>query len=61
MKAMEPESKEYLDEYGIENEKPSKWQFDFFTRMFETSRVLDVSEEMLSNTKRFWDIKKQSN
>ncbi len=60
MKAIEPESTEYLDEYGIENEKPSKWQFDFFTRMFETSRVLDVSEEMLSNKNRFWDTKKQS-
>lgn len=61
MKALEPEDKGFLDEYGIENEQPSKWQFDFFTRMFETSRVLEVSEDLLANRNRFWDTKRQSN
>jgi hypothetical protein len=61
MEALEPEDKAFLDEYGIENEQPSKWQFDFFTRMFETSRVLEVSEDLLANRNRFWDAKRQSN
>lgn len=60
MKALEPDNLDYLNEYGIENEKPSTWQFDFFTRMFETSRVMEVSEELLANRNRFWDTKKQS-
>lgn len=60
MKALEPDDLGYLDEYGIENEQPAKWQFDFFTRMFETSRVLEVSEELMANRNRFWETKKQS-
>lgn len=60
MKALEPDDKGYLDEYGIENEQPSRWQFDFFTRMFETSRVMEVSEELMANRNRFWETKKQS-
>ncbi|MCX7922496.1 MAG: nucleotidyltransferase family protein [Clostridia bacterium] len=57
MKALEPEDKEYLNEYGIENEKPAKWQFDFFTRLFETTRVLEVSEEALEKRNQFWQAK----
>jgi hypothetical protein len=60
MKALEPDDLGYLDEYGIENEQPAKWQFDFFTRMFETSRVLEVSEELMANRNRFWETKKKS-
>lgn len=59
MNELEPEDKGYLDEYGIENEQPAKWEFDFFTRMFETGRVLEVSEDLLANRNRFWDTKKQ--
>ncbi|MFZ5989292.1 MAG: nucleotidyltransferase domain-containing protein [Bacillota bacterium] len=60
MSSLEPHDKGYLDEYGIENQQPSKWQFDFFTRMFETSRVLEVSEDLFANRNRFWETKKQA-
>ncbi|RCX12555.1 putative nucleotidyltransferase-like protein [Anaerobacterium chartisolvens] len=60
MAQLEPENKDYLDEYGIENQKPAKWEFDFFTRMFETCRVLEISEDMMSGTDRFWSTKKNS-
>lgn len=59
MAALRPEDLDYLDEYGIENETPSRWQFDFFTRLFETTRVLEVSRELMSNRDRFWETKKE--
>jgi hypothetical protein len=55
MDALEPENKDYLDEYGIENEKPCKWQFDFLTRMFETNRLSEISEELLAKKNSFWE------
>jgi hypothetical protein len=57
MNALEPDDIGYLDEYGVENETPSKWQFDFFTRLFETDRVLEISETALEKKKSFWDTK----
>lgn len=60
MEQLEPEDLNYLDEYGIENEKPAKWQFDFFTRLFETSRVLEISHDLLAKRNKFWETKRQS-
>lgn len=60
MKALEPEDKSYLNEYGIENEQPQTWKYDFFTRMFDTSRVLEVSNDVLEQENRFWSTKNQS-
>jgi hypothetical protein len=57
MKALEPEDKDYLDEYGIDGEKPSKWKFDFFTRLFETSRVLELSDDALLTKSKFVEKK----
>lgn len=60
MAALEPEDKSYLDEYGIENEQPSKWQYDFFTRIFDTNRVLEINQDLLGERNRFWAAKLQS-
>jgi hypothetical protein len=46
MSILEPENKDYLNEYGVEKEKPFKWQHDFFTRLFETSRIMELSDEV---------------
>ncbi|MEK4059713.1 MULTISPECIES: nucleotidyltransferase domain-containing protein [unclassified Paenibacillus] len=59
MKALEPEDKAYLDEYGIENTVTAKWEVDFFTRIFDTSRILQVSEEMLTAKNRFWSTRNE--
>ncbi|MFZ5989707.1 MAG: nucleotidyltransferase domain-containing protein [Bacillota bacterium] len=57
MKALEPDNKDYLDEYGIDGEKPSKWKFDFFTRLFETSRVLELSDDAMLTKNKFIEKK----
>lgn len=42
MARLEPENKDYLDEYGVENDSPSKWACDFSTRLFDLNRVQEV-------------------
>lgn len=59
MEALEPEDKGYLDEYGIENETTARWEADFFTRMFDSARVLQVSKEMMGPRDRFWSSRKE--
>lgn len=61
MSSLEPEDKSYLDEYGIENEEPRKWEFDFFTRLFDTDRVLEINAESMAKKNEFWDSKMQGN
>ncbi|HHV28800.1 nucleotidyltransferase domain-containing protein [Acetivibrio mesophilus] len=58
MKALEPEDKGYLDEYGVEKEKPFKWNYDFFTRIFESDRILEVDQD--ATKIRFKEAKKES-
>jgi hypothetical protein len=40
--SIEPKNKRFLDEYGIENSEPSVWEFAFFTRLFDSNRVLST-------------------
>lgn len=57
MDRIKPEDLSYLDEYGIENKEVSKWECDFFTRLFDTDRVLELNEEQCRNMERFVDAK----
>lgn len=50
----------YLDEYGIENKEPSNWNCDFFTRLFDTNRIVDLNEIQCKNISRFVDAKIES-
>lgn len=56
MDSLRPEDLTYLDEYGIENQEPSVWKVDFFTRLFDTNRVLSV-EGQTTGMSRFMDAK----
>lgn len=56
MDSLRPEDLTYLNEYGIENREPSVWKVDFFTRLFDTNRVLLVEGET-SGMSRFMDAK----
>jgi hypothetical protein len=58
--SIRPADLSYLDEYGIENQTPSRWEFDFFTRLFDTNRVLKLSEEQCKNMAKFIDAKVES-
>ncbi|NLK34663.1 MAG: hypothetical protein GX301_04340, partial [Gracilibacteraceae bacterium] len=49
----------YLDEYGIENQEPSIWKVDFFTRLFDTNRVLYV-EGQTTGMSRFMEAKMEA-
>ncbi len=60
MNALRPEDLTYLDEYGIENKEPSIWEYDFFTRLFETDRVLTLAENQVSGMKKYLDAKAES-
>jgi len=42
MKRIQPASIEYLDEYGVENDKPTKWACDFSARLFDSNRVQEI-------------------
>ena len=57
MHALEPADLAYLDEYGIENQKPAKWEYDFFTRLFDSSRILAVDPDKTRNIERFIEAK----
>ncbi|MDP4094933.1 MAG: nucleotidyltransferase family protein [Bacillota bacterium] len=57
MNSLRPDDLSYLDEYGIENKEPSIWEFDFFTRLFDTNRVLSITEDKLSGMSRYLDAK----
>jgi len=56
MDSLRPDDLTYLDEYGIENREPSVWKVDYFTRLFDTNRVLLVEGET-SGMSRFMDAK----
>lgn len=56
MDSLRPEDLTYLNEYGIENREPSVWKVDFFTRLFDTNRVLMVEGET-SGMSRFMEAK----
>ena len=60
MTSLRPEDLSYLDEYGIENKEPSKWEFDFFTRLFDTNRVLGIAQDKLEGMSRYFDAKAKS-
>lgn len=60
LNALRPDDLTYLDEYGIENKEPSIWEYDFFTRLFETDRVLTLAENQVSGMKKYLDAKAKS-
>ncbi|QNU67456.1 nucleotidyltransferase family protein [Ruminiclostridium herbifermentans] len=60
LNALRPDDLTYLDEYGIENKEPSLWEYDFFTRLFETDRVLTLAENQLSGMNKYLDAKAKS-
>ncbi len=57
---LKPEVLTYLDEYGIENKEASRWEWPFFTRLFDTDRVLQLTEKQCENMGRFVDAKIKS-
>lgn len=50
---LRPEDLSYLDHYAIENEEPSTWEFDFFTRLFDVNRILSIDENKVAGFRRF--------
>ncbi len=60
MSELRPDDLTYLDEYGVENEEPAIWEYDFFTRLFDTNRVLTLKEEQYSKLSRFFTAKEKS-
>jgi hypothetical protein len=60
MADLKPADLSYLDEYGIENKEPSVWEFDFFTRLFDTNRVLGITQDKLEGMSRYLDAKIKS-
>ncbi len=57
MDSLQPEDLEYLDQYAIENKEPSKWEFDFFTRLFDVNRILSIDKSKAEGMTRFLDAK----
>lgn len=60
MSSLQPADFTYLDEYGIENKEPSIWEFDFFTRLFDTNRVLNIGQDKIEGMSRYLDAKVKS-
>ncbi len=56
--ALEPDDLTYLDEYAVESQEPSIWQFDFFTRLFDVNRVLKVDKKQREKMEKFMDAKR---
>jgi hypothetical protein len=56
--SLRPEDSTYLDEYAIENQEPSIWEFDFFTRLFDVNRVLSVDAHQYEKMNKFMDAKR---
>lgn len=56
MREIEPQNKDFLEEYGIENNEPSRWNFDFFTRLFDVNRVFAIEQ---IDSKDFYSLKNQ--
>ncbi|MHB8062506.1 MAG: nucleotidyltransferase domain-containing protein [Ruminiclostridium sp.] len=56
--SLRPEDLTYLDAYAIENQEPSLWQFDFFTRLFDVNRVLRVDAHQYEKMNKFMDAKR---
>jgi hypothetical protein len=57
---LRPSDLSYLDEYGIENKEASTWEYDFFTRLFDTNRVLTLAENQVSGMTKYLDAKAKS-
>jgi len=57
MNSLKPDDLAYLDEYGIENKEPARWEYDFFTRLFDTSRILTIDKDKAGNSERFLNAK----
>lgn len=55
--AFKPDDLSYLDEYAIENKEPSKWEFDFFTRLFDVNRILNIDQSKAEGMTRFLKAK----
>jgi hypothetical protein len=54
---LKPDDLAYLDQYAIENETPSTWEFDFFTRLFDVNRILSIDESQAAGFRRFVQAK----
>jgi hypothetical protein len=56
--ALKPDDLTYLDEYAVESQEPSIWQFDFFTRLFDVNRMLKVDKKQREKMEKFMDAKR---
>ncbi|QNU66699.1 nucleotidyltransferase family protein [Ruminiclostridium herbifermentans] len=56
--ALKPDDLTYLDEYAVESQEPSIWQFDFFTRLFDVNRMLKVDKKQREKMEKFIDAKR---
>lgn len=56
--ALKPDDLTYLDEYAVESQEPSIWQFDFFTRLFDVNRMLKVDKNQREKMEKFMDAKR---
>jgi hypothetical protein len=52
-----PDDLSYLDEFAIENKEPSKWEFDFFTRLFDVNRIINIDQSKAEGMTRFLKAK----
>ncbi|MEW9700952.1 nucleotidyltransferase family protein [Paenibacillus sp. SI8] len=55
--SLRPENLDYLDEYAIENEQPSTWEYNFFTRLFDVNRIINLQGSQLTGMTRFLEAK----
>lgn len=59
MDELDPGDHAYLDEYGVENQSTARWEDDFFTRLFDTARILRVNDEVMSVRNQFWTTRNE--
>ncbi len=60
MDELRPTDLTFLNEYSIENDTSSVWEIDFFTRLFNNSRIKYVSEEQKFKMNEFFEAKKNA-
>ena len=53
MEELKPNDIGYLNEFGIENEKPLVWKTDFFTRLFDVTRIEGIDQKNLKEMDKY--------
>lgn len=54
MNKIDPGERDFLDEYGIENGAPIKWEINFFDRLFNINRVDEVIKKLSEKDNDFF-------